>query len=144
MVSGIFFGYGGWMTPVATGFAVVGDKLNTLGVQNAPPVAVHPDGLRPGRFCSASSWEHCFHDLGTGEEYSCFHRDYDGRPDWGQLSQLLYGWLASRLLFMVNLRLPSYLSGSFQPIAGIDMNFSVVVLLAWAIGAVLVSFAYFC
>lgn len=91
MVSGIFFGYGGWMTPVATGFAVVGDKLNTLGVQNAPPVAIYPDGLRPGWFCSASSWEHCFHDLGTGEEYSCLYRDYDGCPDWGQLSQLLYG-----------------------------------------------------
>jgi ABC-2 type transport system permease protein len=44
---------------------------------------------------------------------------------------------------MVNLRLPDYLSGSFQPIAGMNMFFSVKVLAVWALLSIMVSFVYF-
>jgi ABC-2 type transport system permease protein len=59
------------------------------------------------------------------------------------MSFFLADWKLTRYLYMVNLRLTDYLSGSFQPIQGMNMTFSVTVLLAWAVVALAVSFAYF-
>jgi ABC-2 type transport system permease protein len=59
------------------------------------------------------------------------------------VSYFLSDWKITRYIFMVNLRLTDYLSGSFQPIEGMNMLFSITVLLVWAIASLLVSFVYF-
>ncbi len=50
------------------------------------------------------------------------------------LSFFIADWKFTRYLFMVNLRLTDYLSGSVPPIEGINMAFSIPVLIIWAIG----------
>jgi len=59
------------------------------------------------------------------------------------LSFFIADWKFTRYLFMVNLRLTDYLSGSVQPVAGINITFSVLVLSAWAVGAFIISFVRF-
>lgn len=143
-VSGIFFSYGGWMTPVATGFKVMGDKLNTAGVINVP------------------LWQYMFMVYGLGYFVSVVVGTISfmisvlvrSTPaSIGVMMAALIGgsfmsffladWKMTRYLFMVNLRLTDYLSGNFQPIMGMNMTFSVTVLLVWALAALAISFAYF-
>ena len=59
------------------------------------------------------------------------------------LSFFLSDWDIIRYFFMVNLRLTDYLSGNVQPIDGINMSFSIIVLAVWGIGALSVSFIRF-
>jgi len=59
------------------------------------------------------------------------------------LSFFLSDWKITRYMFMVNMRLTDYLSGSFQPIDGMNMLFSVTVLFGWAIASTIISFVYF-
>jgi ABC-2 type transport system permease protein len=52
-------------------------------------------------------------------------------------------WEAQRYLFVTNLPLPDYYSGSPPPIAGMTLPFSVVVLTVWALAAAAVAYAVF-
>lgn len=143
-ISGLFFGYGGWMTPVATGFQVIGDKLDTLGVQNIPQweyiVLVYGLAFFVSIVIGSISFMTSVLVKSTSSSIGIMMSSLIAG---NFLSYFLADWQAARYLFMVNLRLTSYLSGSFQPIAGINMAFSVAVLAVWAIGALVVSFVYF-
>jgi ABC-2 type transport system permease protein len=144
VVSGAFFGYGGWMTPVSTGFKVIGGQLDTGGVMNVP------------------QWQYMFMVYGLGYFVSIvvgtisFMISVLVRSTPASIGVMmasliagnfmgffLADWKLTRYLYMVNLKLTDYLSGSFQPIQGMNMTFSVTVLLVWAIAALAVSFAYF-
>ncbi|WP_242830990.1 hypothetical protein [Desulfosporosinus meridiei] len=59
------------------------------------------------------------------------------------ISYFLSDWKITRYMFMVNLRLTDYLSGSFQPIEGMTLLFSILVLLGWASASIIISFVYF-
>ncbi|HZI66983.1 MAG TPA: ABC transporter permease, partial [Thermoanaerobaculia bacterium] len=52
-------------------------------------------------------------------------------------------WEAQRYLFVTNLPLPDYYSGSPAPIEGMTVPFSVVVLAVWAVSAALVAYGVF-
>lgn len=143
-VSGLFFGYGGWLQPVATGFKVLGDKLDTLGVQNVPQwrytVMVYGLAYFVAITVGTISFMTSVLVRSTPASIGIMMAALIGGS---LLSHFMADWPAARYLFMVNLRLPDYLSGSFQPIAGINMAFSVTVLAIWALAALLISFVYF-
>jgi len=52
-------------------------------------------------------------------------------------------WEAQKYLFVTNLPLPDYYSGSPPPIPGITLTFSVGVLTLWAVAALVVAFGVF-
>lgn len=143
-VSGIFFGYGGWMTPVATGFRVIGDQLDTSGVMNVPQwqymFMVYGLGYFVSVVVGTISFMISVLVRSTPASIGIMMASLIGG---NFMSFFLADWKLTRYLFMVNLRLTDYLSGSFQPILGMNMTFSVTVLLAWALAALVVGFAYF-
>ncbi|MDR3542549.1 MAG: ABC transporter permease [Desulfosporosinus sp.] len=144
LISGFFFGFGGWLAPVATGFKVLAGKLDSSTVLNVPQwqyslmvyslaffvsVVVGSISLMISILVksTAASIGIIMSTLVAGNFISYFLSD----------------WKITRYMFMVNLRLTDYLSGSFQPIEGMNMIFSITVLLGWAIAAIIISFVYF-
>jgi ABC-2 type transport system permease protein len=59
------------------------------------------------------------------------------------LPRVASSWEVQKYLFVTNLPLPDYYSGSPPPIPGMTVNFSVIVLAAWALAAGLCAFAVF-
>jgi ABC-2 type transport system permease protein len=59
------------------------------------------------------------------------------------LSSMVSSWETAKYLFMVNLKLTDYLTGSIPPIKGMDLAFSLSVLSVWAIVSLFVSFSVF-
>ena len=144
LISGFFFGFGGWLAPVATGFKVLAGKLDSSSVLNVPQwqyslmvyslaffvsVVVGSISLMISILVksTAASIGIIMSTLVAGNFISYFLSD----------------WKITRYMFMVNLRLTDYLSGSFQPIEGMTMVFSITVLLGWAIASIIISFVYF-
>lgn len=144
IISGFFFGFGGWLAPVATGFKVIAGKLDSSGVFNVPQwqyslmvyslaffvaIAIGSISLMISILVksTAASIGLIMSTLVAGNFISYFLSD----------------WKITRYMFMVNLRLTDYLSGSFQPIEGMTMLFSLTVLLGWTIVSTIVSFVYF-
>jgi len=144
IISGFFFGFGGWLAPVATGFKVLGGKLDSSSVLNVPQwqyslmvyslaffvaVVVGSISLMISILVksTAASIGIIMSTLVAGNFISFFLSD----------------WKLTRYMFMVNLRLTDYLSGSFQPIEGMNMLFSITVLLGWTIASIIISFVYF-
>lgn len=144
LISGIFFGYGGWMTPVATGFKVVSAQLDTLGVLNVPQwqylFMVYGLGYFVSVVVGAISFMISVLVRSTPASIGIMMASLIGG---NLMSFFLADWPLTRYMFMVNLRLTDYLSGSFQPIQGMNLTFSISVLLAWAAAALAVSFGVF-
>ncbi len=143
-VSGLFFGYGGWMTPVATGFKVIGGKLDTLGVVNVPQwqyiVMVYGLAFFVSIVVGTISFMTSVLVRSTSASVGIMMAALVGGSF---LSHFMEDWKLSRYLFMVNLQLTEYLSGAVQPIAGMNMNFSLAVLAVWGVAAFIISFVYF-
>ena len=59
------------------------------------------------------------------------------------LSNMVSSWESAKYLFMVNLKLTSYLNGTAPPIEGMTLLFSVITLLVWWILSLIVSFTVF-
>lgn len=59
------------------------------------------------------------------------------------LTNMASSWASAKYLFMVNLGLTNYLSGSPAPIDGMTLPFSLIVLAIWAAVSLVVSFAVF-
>ena len=144
VVSGFFFRYGGWTAPVATGFILVGDKLDTSGVMNIPQyeytLMVYSLAFYVAVVVGTISFMISVLVRSTAVSIGIMMSTLIGGTFLGYF---LSDWKITRYMFMVNLRLPDYLSGSFQPIEGMNMFFSVTVLAAWALLALSVSFVYF-
>ena len=144
IISGIFFGYGGWMEPVAAGFKVIEGKLDTSSVLNVPQwqytLMVYALAHFVAIVIGSISFMVSVLVRSTSSSIGVMMSTLVGGSI---LSYFISDWEITRYLFMVNLRLTDYLSGSVQPIEGINMVFSVLVLTAWAVGALLVSFIRF-
>ena len=143
-ISGLFFGYGGWMAPVATGFTLVGDKLDSSGVMNVPQyqytLMVYSLAFYVSIVIGTISFMISVLVSSTAVSIGIMMSTLIAGSFMGYF---LSDWEITRYMFMVNLRLTDYLSGSFQPIPGMTMFFSVTVLGVWAIIALAVSFIYF-
>ncbi|WP_410262411.1 ABC transporter permease [Alkalibacterium sp.] len=62
----------------------------------------------------------------------------------GQFLQFfLSEWDLVKYFFVTNLDLTRYLTGSYQPIEGMSLNFSILILSAWALLSLLISFIVF-
>ncbi|WP_322905702.1 ABC transporter permease [Paenibacillus campi] len=59
------------------------------------------------------------------------------------LTNMASSWASAKYLFMVNLGLTNYLSGSPAPIEGMTLPFSLIVLAVWAAVSLVISFAVF-
>jgi ABC-2 type transport system permease protein len=144
LISGLYFGYGGWMVPVATGFKVIGGKLDVLGVQNVPQwkyaLMVYALAFFVSLVVGSISFMISVLVKSTSASIGIMMSTLVGGSF---LSYFIPDWKITRYLFMVNLHLTDYLSGTFQPIDGLTMAFSVGVLAAWGAAALTVSFVYF-
>lgn len=143
-VSGLFFGYGGWMAPVATGFTLVGDRLDSSGVMNVPQylytLMVYSLAFYVSIVTGTISFMISVLVRSTAVSIGIMMSALIAGTFMGYF---LSDWELTRYMFMVNLRLTDYLSGSFTPIAGMTMFFSVAVLGVWAVLALVISFIYF-
>ena len=59
------------------------------------------------------------------------------------LQYFLSEWPIAKYFFVSNLDLSKYLTGSYQPIEGMNLAFSIAVLLSWAVVSLLISFIVF-
>jgi len=143
-VSGIFFGYGGWTTPVVTGFKVVAGKLVTSDIVNVPgwKYLMMTYGLAYFVAVVVGSVSFMISTLvrSTAASIGIVLSTLIGGT---LLTNFLEDWKLPRYFFTANLRLTDYISGSLNPIEGMDMTFSLTVLSVWIIISIFVSFAYF-
>jgi len=144
IVSGFFFGFGGWFAPVATGFKVLAGQLDSTGVRNVPQwqysLMVYSLAFFVAFVVGSISFMISVLVKSTASSIGIIMSTLVAG---NFISFFLADWKITRYLFMVNLRLTDYLSGSFQPIEGMNMLFSVTVLLGWAIASMIISFVYF-
>lgn len=144
IISGFFFGYGGWLAPVATGFKVLAGKLDTTSVLNVPQwqysLMVYSLAFFVSVVVGSISFMISILVKSTAASIGIIMSTLVAG---NFISFFLTDWKITRYMFMVNLRLTDYLSGSFQPIEGMNMLFSITVLLGWAIASIIVSFVYF-
>ncbi|WP_423188362.1 ABC transporter permease [Alkalibacterium sp. f15] len=62
----------------------------------------------------------------------------------GQFLQFfLSEWELVKYFFVTNLDLTRYLTGSYQPVEGMSLNFSILILSGWAVVSLLISFIVF-
>lgn len=144
VISGFFFGFGGWQAPVATGFQVLAGKLDSSSVFNIPQwqyaLMVYSLAFFVAIVIGSISFMISILVKSTAASIGIIMSTLIAG---NFISYFLSDWKITRYLFMVNLRLTDYLSGSFQPIDGMNMLFSITVLLGWAMATTLVSFIYF-
>lgn len=144
IISGFFFGFGGWLAPVATGFKVLAGKLDTTNVCNVPQwqysLMVYSLAFFVAFVVGSISFMISVLVKSTAASIGIIMSTLVAG---NFISFFLSDWKITRYMFMVNLRLTDYLSGSFQPIEGMNMLFSITVLLGWAIASIIISFVYF-
>lgn len=143
-ISGIVFGYHGINAPVITGFSAEGGNLDTSEVR------------------MISQWKFILMDFGlvwfvaitTGTlafMLSVLIRSTAAGMgimlaaliSGSILSSMVSSWESAKYLFMVNLNLTGYLSGTAPPIEGMTLMFSIIVLTMWLLAALLISFITF-
>lgn len=144
IISGFFFGFGGWYAPVATGFKVLAGQLDSTGVRNVPQwqysLMVYSLAFFVAFVVGSISFMISVLVKSTAASIGIIMSTLVAG---NFISFFLSDWKITRYMFMVNLRLTDYLSGSFQPIEGMNMLFSITVLLGWAIASIIISFVYF-
>ncbi len=144
LFGGLAYGYAGWGAPVLTGFRVGGESFDPSLVRAA---ALWEDAV----LAYGLAW---FASLCVGAIAlltSVLLRSTAASMGT-MLAALIAGtilprlassWEAQKFLFVTNLPLPDYYSGSPPPIPGLTVGFAVAVLAAWALGALAAAFAVF-
>ncbi|WP_160719107.1 ABC transporter permease [Bacillus sp. USDA818B3_A] len=144
VISGLVFGYKGWGAPILTGFNVTDEGLNTSDVK------------------LLSLWKFLLMDFGLvwfvaivvgtlSFMLSVLIRSTAAGMgvmlasliSGAILNNMVSSWESAKYFFMVNLRLTDYMKGNAPPIEGMNLSFSMLVLLIWWAAALVVSFAVF-
>lgn len=144
LISGAVFGYKGWDAPILTGFNVTETGLNTSEVK------------------LLSLWKFLLMDFGLvwfvaivvgtlSFMLSVLIRSTAAGMgvmlaaliSGAILNNMVSSWESAKYFFMVNLRLTDYMKGTAPPIEGMNLTFSMLVLLAWWAAALFVSFLVF-
>lgn len=144
VISGAVFGFSGWTAPVLTGFFVEAGELDTSAVSLIPQwqYILMEMGLAWFVALVVGTLSFMLSVLirgtaaGMGVMLACL---ISGTI----LSNMVSSWESAKYLFMVNLELINYLEGDAPPIEGMTLGFSLMVLTAWAVAALLVSFMTF-
>ncbi|MBE1441711.1 ABC transporter permease [Paenibacillus sp. OAS669] len=144
LISGIVFGYGGWDMPVFFGFKIVGSEVDTsyvrpvqqwlylimeFGLVWYAAIIVAVMSLMVSVLIRSTA-------AGMGLMLAVL---ISGTI----LTNMVSSWETAKYLFMVNLRLTDYLTGSLPPIKGMDLPFSLMVLTVWGFVSIIVSFTVF-
>ncbi|ANS74771.1 ABC transporter permease [Paenibacillus yonginensis] len=143
-ISGLVFGYQGFTMPVFTGFQLDGSDVDLSGVHAVP------------------QWLYLFMQLGLIWFVSlvvsmlAFMISVLVRSTSASivimmaaliagsiLTNMASAWESAKYLFMVNLELTDYLSGTPAPIEGMTLGFSLAVLAIWGAASLVVSFIVF-
>lgn len=144
LISGLVFGYKGFNIPVFTGFKINGDAVDLSTVHAVPQwkymlmqgglvwfvsvvVALLAFMISVLVRSTAASIVVMMAALIAGNI----------------LTNMASAWTTAKYLFMVNLGLTGYLSGTPAPIEGMSLSFSMAVLAIWGTAAVIISFAVF-
>jgi ABC-2 type transport system permease protein len=144
IVSGAFFGYVGFNVPVFTGFQLTGSDVDLSAVHAIP------------------QWEYLLMQCGliwfvaVTIALLAFMVSVLVKSTAASivvmmatliagsiLTNMASSWTSAKYLFMVNLQLTNYLSGTPAPIEGMNLNFSLIVLGVWSLISVIVSFTVF-
>ncbi|MCA0755113.1 ABC transporter permease [Paenibacillus sp. N4] len=144
VIAAVMFGGKGWSAPVLTGFAVRGGELDLSGVRLVSQWQFILQQFGLAWFISLVVGTLSFmlsilmrsSAAGMGTMLACL-------ISGAILSNMVSSWESAKYLFMVNLGLMDYLSGSAPPIEGMTLGFSLTVLAAWMAGALAVSFGVF-
>lgn len=144
LVSGFFFNNWGFYEPIATGF---NSSSGTLDVSNVIKVTqlqylilVYSLGWFVSVIVGTISFMVSVLVRNTATSIGIMMATLVGG---GFLQLFLADWPIIKYFFVINLNLPQYLTGSYTPISGMSLTFSTLVLLAWGIGALIVSFVVF-
>jgi ABC-2 type transport system permease protein len=143
-VSGIAFGYRGWGAPILTGFRWNGGTLDVSSVRELP---LWHDALR----VYGLGW---FSALSVGclalllsvlfrSTAAAMGTMLAALVAGTILPRVAEGWDFSRYIFVTNLPLPDYYSGSPPPVEGMTLAFSAANLALWAFAALVTAFLVF-
>ena len=141
---GIVYGFGGWGAPTLTGFRASGQTFDPSTIRS---VALWKDAW----LAYGLAW---FAALCVGaialltsvvlrSTAAAMGTMVAALIAGSILPRLAPSWEAQKFLFVTNLPLPDYYSGSPPPIPGLTVSFAVAVLGAWAVVAVAAAFAVF-
>lgn len=143
-VAGIFFGFGGWTEPVSTGFKAFAGKLLTSDIVNVPQWKFILMSLGLAYYVSVAVGTVSFMiSVLVKSTVASIGIMLSTMLGGALLSRFLEDWGLPRYLFVTNLNLIDYISGSLRPVVGMNMSFSICVLGIWIIGSIGVSFVYF-
>ncbi len=144
LISGLVFGYSGFQAPVLSGFSILDGTLDTTNVHLVP------------------QWKHLLMTAGLvwfvaivvmtiSFMVSVLIRNTAAGMGVmlaalisGEiLRELATAWEGAKYIFSVNTTLTDYLSGQLPSIDGMTMEFSLMNLTVWGVGALIVSFLVF-
>ncbi len=144
VISGFYFNLWGFQEPIATGFKLINGKMNSSSV-------VIITRLKYMLLIYSLTWFVSIVLASIAMMFSVLFKSTASTIGiimasliGGQFLQFfLSEWKIVKYFFVSNLDLSKYLSGSYQPIGGMYLGFSIGVLFAWAILSVTVSFIVF-
>jgi ABC-2 type transport system permease protein len=144
LISGAFFGYGGWSMPVFTGFHITGSEVDSTYVHALPQwqYMLMQSGL---------IWFSSMIVAILALMVSVLVRSTAASIVTMMaaviagtiLSSMSSSWHSAKYLFAVNLDLTNYLEGTPPPIEGMTLTFSLAILSMWALAGLFVSFSVF-
>ncbi|UHA73034.1 ABC transporter permease [Paenibacillus sp. 481] len=144
LISGAVFGYGGWKMPIFSGFSSAGSDVNFDAVH------ILPSWLYLLMQCGLI-WFSSIVVAALGFMVSVLVRS-TAASIVALMASLIAGtilynmassWPTAKYLFMLNLRLTDYLSGTPSPVEGMTLTFSLAVLAVWGGIALFVAFRVF-
>ena len=141
---GLFYGYGGWGAPILTGFRAQGETFDPAAIRS---IALWKDAV----LAYGLAWFAAVCVGAIALLTSVLLRSTAAAMGTmvaaliagSILPRLSPSWEAQKYLFVTNLPLPDYYSGSPPPIPGLTVGFAVVVLSAWAFAALAAAFLVF-
>ncbi|REK77185.1 ABC transporter permease [Paenibacillus paeoniae] len=144
LISGFVFGYGGWITPVLTGFRMEGAVIDSSSVHTVPQWRFL---LMQAGLC----WFSAMIVAVLGLMVSVLIRSTAASLVTMMsaiiagtiLSSMSSSWRSAKYLFSVNLGLTGYLEGTPPPIEGMTLPFSLIILAMWGAAGLFVSFRVF-
>ncbi|HHX62275.1 MAG TPA: ABC transporter permease [Epulopiscium sp.] len=144
LISYVFFGQWGFNEPVATGFSLREGQLNTdaviLVTRFKYAVLVYSLGWFVSVVIATITFLISVLVKSSASAISLLMAALIG----GQFLQFfLSEWVAVKYFFVTNLDLTRYLTGSYQPIEGMSLSFSIVILSLWALIFLGISFLVF-
>lgn len=144
LISGVVFGYGGWDMPVFTGFQINGTQLNEANVHAVPQWQYLI--MQSGLVWFAALVVACLAlmvSILVRSTAASIVIMMAAIIAGSILTNMAQSWQTAKYLFMVNLQLTDYLSGTLPPIPGMSLPFSLGVLSVWALASLIVSYGVF-